>query len=41
VTQIVQIDLQGPRDLKLINTEAFGAYVAGIRANLQATGGLD
>ncbi len=41
VTQVVEVDLPGPRTLDLINTERFGTYVSGIRANLQASGGLD
>ena len=41
VTQIVQVDLPKPRTLELINTERFGAYVSGIRTNLNAAGGLD
>jgi len=41
VTQIVAVDLPKPRTLELINTERFGAYVSGIRTNLNAAGGLD
>lgn len=41
VTQIVDVDLPKSRTLELINTERFGAYVSGIRANLNAAGGLD
>jgi len=40
VTQVVEVDLPA-RTLDVINTERFGAYVSGIRANLNATGGLD
>ena len=41
VTQVVDVDLPGARTLDLINTERFGAYVSSIRANLDASGGLD
>jgi len=41
VTQVVEVDLPAPRTLELINTERFGAYVSAIRANLNASGGLD
>jgi NitT/TauT family transport system ATP-binding protein len=41
VTQVIEVDLPAPRTLALINTERFGTYVSGIRANLQASGGLD
>jgi NitT/TauT family transport system ATP-binding protein len=41
VTQVVTVDLPAPRTLELINTERFGTYVSGIRANLNASGGLD
>lgn len=41
VTQIVEVDLPKPRSLNLINTDRFGTYVASIRTNLQASGGLD
>jgi NitT/TauT family transport system ATP-binding protein len=41
VTQVIEVDLPSPRTLDLINTERFGTYVSGIRANLQASGGLD
>jgi NitT/TauT family transport system ATP-binding protein len=41
VTQIVDVDLPKPRPLDIINSDAFGAYVSGIRGNLQAVGGLD
>jgi len=40
VTQVIEIDLPS-RTLDVINTERFGAYVSGIRANLNASGGLD
>jgi NitT/TauT family transport system ATP-binding protein len=41
VTQIVEVDLPHPRSLAMINTDRFGTYVSGIRANLNAAGGLD
>ncbi|WP_299451920.1 ABC transporter ATP-binding protein [uncultured Pigmentiphaga sp.] len=41
VTKIVEVDLPKPRPLSIINSDAFGAYVSDIRANLQAVGGLD
>lgn len=41
VTQEIRVDLPGARTLDLINTERFGAFVSGIRANLHASGGLD
>jgi len=41
VTQIVPVDLPKPRTLEMINTDRFGTYVSGIRANLNAAGGLD
>ena len=41
ITQIVEVDLPQQRTLELINTDRFGTYVTGIRANLHATGGLD
>ena len=37
----VDVDLPNPRSLDMINTDRFGAYVTSIRANLQASGGLD
>ncbi|MBP7566401.1 MAG: ABC transporter ATP-binding protein [Burkholderiaceae bacterium] len=40
VTQVIDVDLPA-RTLDVINTERFGAYVSGIRANLNASGGLD
>jgi NitT/TauT family transport system ATP-binding protein len=41
VTQITEVELPKPRSLDMINTQAFGAYVSGIRNNLQSLGGLD
>ena len=41
VTQVVDVDLPARRTLDLINTDRFGAYVSSIRANLNASGGLD
>jgi NitT/TauT family transport system ATP-binding protein len=41
VTQIINVDLPKKRTLDIINTDAFGAYVSGIRGNLHAAGGLD
>jgi NitT/TauT family transport system ATP-binding protein len=41
VTQVVEVDLPHPRTLAMINTDRFGTYVSGIRANLNAAGGLD
>jgi NitT/TauT family transport system ATP-binding protein len=41
VTQITNVDLPKPRSLDMINTQAFGGYVSGIRNNLQSLGGLD
>jgi NitT/TauT family transport system ATP-binding protein len=41
VTQVVAVELPKPRTLDLINTDRFGTYVSGIRANLNAAGGLD
>lgn len=41
VTQIVDVDMPKPRSLELINSDRFGYYVSGIRANLQASGGID
>jgi len=41
VTQIIDVDLPTPRTLDMINTDHFGTYVSGIRANLNAAGGLD
>ena len=41
ITQIVDVDLPRQRTLALINTDHFGTYVSGIRANLHATGGMD
>ena len=40
VTQVIEVDLPA-RSLDAINTERFGAYVSGIRTNLNASGGLD
>jgi NitT/TauT family transport system ATP-binding protein len=40
VTQLIEVDLPA-RTLDVINTERFGAYVSGIRSNLNASGGLD
>jgi NitT/TauT family transport system ATP-binding protein len=40
VTQVIEVDLPA-RTLDVINTERFGTYVSGIRANLNASGGLD
>jgi NitT/TauT family transport system ATP-binding protein len=41
VTQVIDVDLPAARTLELINTERFGAHVREIRANLNASGGLD
>ncbi|RZA11884.1 MAG: ABC transporter ATP-binding protein, partial [Lysobacteraceae bacterium] len=41
VTRIYDVALEAPRALAVINTPRFGDYVASIRADLQATGGLD
>jgi NitT/TauT family transport system ATP-binding protein len=41
VTQVVDVNLPGLRTLDLINTDRFGTYVSSIRANLNASGGLD
>jgi NitT/TauT family transport system ATP-binding protein len=41
VTQVVEVDLPAARTLDLINTDRFGAYVSSIRANLDASGGID
>jgi NitT/TauT family transport system ATP-binding protein len=41
VTQIREVRFDGPRELPLINTPAFGVHVAEIRAGLHATGGID
>ena len=41
VTQVIDVDLPHPRSLDMINTDRFGTYVSGIRANLNAAGGLD
>lgn len=41
VTQLVDVTLPAQRTLDLINTDRFGAYVSSIRANLNASGGLD
>jgi NitT/TauT family transport system ATP-binding protein len=41
VTQVVDVNLPAQRTLDLINTDRFGAYVSSIRANLNASGGLD
>lgn len=41
VTQVIELDLPSSRTLDLINTERFGTYVSSIRANLNASGGLD
>jgi NitT/TauT family transport system ATP-binding protein len=41
VTQVVSVKLPVQRTLDIINTDAFGAYVSGIRAQLHAAGGLD
>jgi NitT/TauT family transport system ATP-binding protein len=41
VTQIVRVELPKPRALDIINSDAFGTYVSGIRGNLNAAGGLD
>jgi len=41
VTQIVDVHLPSQRSLDLINTDHFGTYVSSIRANLNATGGMD
>jgi NitT/TauT family transport system ATP-binding protein len=41
VTQVIDVDLPAARTLELINTERFGAHVRDIRANLNASGGLD
>ena len=37
----LRIDLQRPRGLDVMNTEAFGAYVRRIRDAFNATGGLE
>lgn len=41
VTKIMDLDLPQARDLSLINSAEFGAYVADIRGCLNASGGLD
>lgn len=41
VTQIINVGLPAERTLDIINTDAFGSYVSGIRQNLNASGGLD
>jgi NitT/TauT family transport system ATP-binding protein len=41
VTQVIDVDLPAVRTLDLINTERFGSHVREIRANLNASGGLD
>jgi NitT/TauT family transport system ATP-binding protein len=41
VTQIIEVDLPKPRPISIINTDRFGAYVSGIRAHLNAVGGVD
>jgi len=39
VKEIIPIDLPRPRDLDVMNTEAFGAYVKRVRAALNPGGG--
>jgi NitT/TauT family transport system ATP-binding protein len=41
VTQIVPVHLPHPRTLDIVNTEAFGSFVAGIRAGLNASSAID
>ncbi|MBN9408847.1 MAG: ABC transporter ATP-binding protein [Burkholderiales bacterium] len=41
ITRVYDVALDAPRDLSVINTPRFGDYVAAIRADLQASGGLD
>jgi NitT/TauT family transport system ATP-binding protein len=40
IAEIIDIDLPRPRELSIINTEAFGAYATRIRALLQTKGDL-
>jgi NitT/TauT family transport system ATP-binding protein len=41
ISEIIEIDLPRPRSLEMINSEAFGRYVAGIRRHFQSLGALD
>ena len=41
ITEIIDIDLPRPRELGLINSAAFGHFVAAIRAHFQSIGALD
>ncbi len=41
VLDTLEVDLPRPRGLEVMNTEAFGRYVARIRAGLNASGGLE
>jgi NitT/TauT family transport system ATP-binding protein len=41
ISDIIAIDLPRPRPLEIINSEAFGRYVAAIRRHFQSLGALD
>jgi NitT/TauT family transport system ATP-binding protein len=41
VAEIIDIDLPRPRELKMINTDRFGAYASHIRRLLDTKGELD
>ncbi|NKC33544.1 ABC transporter ATP-binding protein [Falsiroseomonas selenitidurans] len=41
ITEVIEVDLPRPRDLSMINSAGFGAYVAAIRAHFQSLGALD
>ena len=41
ISEIIEVDLPRPRDLAIINSAPFGAYVARIRRHFQSLGALD
>jgi NitT/TauT family transport system ATP-binding protein len=41
ISEIIDIELPRPRGLEMINSEAFGRYVAAIRRHFQSLGALD
>jgi NitT/TauT family transport system ATP-binding protein len=41
ISEIIDIELPRPRRLEMINSEAFGRYVAAIRRHFQSLGALD
>lgn len=41
IAEVIDVDLPRPRELEMINSDAFGSYVRQIRAHFGSHGGLD